>query len=237
MSAAKSVEEGAKVMDVSKPGKGKILTTSRPVITSIVNAPTTEDIVAPKAVAPSAAHKTILPIQHDEDEPAEKLVSIDTPSDNEPTEPEPQDAEAAEPEAPVEDAQAEPEMEQSDTSADEPTDIPAAAPRESAKSTQPESSDAAGLEAVAGAVQSKKEAIKKAEEAAQKDAALQELIDSKKYVVPIGHVSHKAHRKKHHNGWMVLIMLLLVASIGGYLAVDAGLLDVGFDVPYDLIDR
>lgn len=244
MSVGKTVDEPSKVMDVSKPGKGKIMTTSRPVISSIVNAPTTDDIVSPKAHAPSAAHKTIQPLSHDDDDitPSEKIVDLDAePSDQtveelaeqgskkdtEPEdekEPEPEVEEPAEEEAATETPQEEPEVSEEEPGAAKP------------ESSQPETSDAAGLEAVAGAVKSKKEAIKQAEDAAQKDAALQELIDSKKYVVPIGHDSRKSHRKKHHNGWMIVIIVLLIVAIGAYLAVDAELIDAGFDVPYDLIN-
>ncbi len=241
MSAGKSVDEPSKVMDVSKPGKGKIMTTSRPVISPIVNAPTTDDIVSPKAQAPSAAHKTIQPISHDDDDetPSEKIVDLDAkPSEKTveelaeqesktDTEPEPEKEPEPEVEEPAEEAPAE------EAEPEEPKEEPEPAKTEESTS---ETSDVAGLEAVAGAVKSKKEAVKQAEEAAQKDAALQELIDSKKYVVPINHDSRKSHRKKHHNGWMIVIILLLIVVIGAYLAVDAELIDVGFDVPYDLIN-
>jgi hypothetical protein len=98
-----------------------------------------------------------------------------------------------------------------------------------------EGSDAAGVDALVDSVETKKEAARKADEQAQKAAALDELIASKKYFVPIGVENPGQHAKKQGHGFTVFLLFLLVAVVGGYLAIDAELLDVGIALPYDLI--
>lgn len=77
---------------------------------------------------------------------------------------------------------------------------------------------------------SKREAEQKAEEERKKQEALDKLIAEKKYFVPIG----KTH-KKTKNGIGLLTLFLAVVLISMLLAIDAGLLEVSFDLPFDFI--
>lgn len=218
-----TVEDDSKVMDVAKPGKGKIMTTSRPVFAPITSdGPKKDDVSATlpdsevtKPLAPSATKKIIQPLSAAEETPEET--------------PEPEAADEAAEEAPVEAA----------------AETPEATPKEEAeKPEEPspsedkaETSDGASVDAVAGTVGSKKEAIKKAEEQAKRDAAVQELIDSKKYVVPIGHEGPKTRRTGGHHSalWLVPLLLIIAAVAAAYLLIDAGIIKSSLTLPFDLI--
>lgn len=96
----------------------------------------------------------------------------------------------------------------------------------------PESSETASVDALAEASEKPKLDQKLQEEESKREAALQELIDSKKYFVPLAHDSSKP---KKRSGFMVFLVLLLVLLVAGYVLVDAGIIDVGIKLPYDLI--
>lgn len=71
----------------------------------------------------------------------------------------------------------------------------------------------------------------KADEADEKrKQAAQVLIDSKKYVVPIGQVSRA--RKTRRTVWLVVFLVLIVAA---YVVADIGLVALPFELPIDLI--
>lgn len=64
----------------------------------------------------------------------------------------------------------------------------------------------------------------------KKLAEIQKHIDEKTYFVPIGQV------KKRRNKRRLLVFLIVVIILAGlYLALDARLLDIGIDVPFELI--
>ena len=65
-----------------------------------------------------------------------------------------------------------------------------------------------------------------------KQEQVQKLIAEKKYFVPIAQVSHRRNQRT-----TIILVMLIVIVAGVYLAMDAGVLDVGFDVPYDLIQN
>ena len=235
MAVKKIEEETEKVMDVSAPGKGRILTTSRPVVTPMAGKDTGKPITEINvAQSPSASHKIIQPLSED----TEPEVKTDTA---EPTEEVPQDqpseemAETKPPETepeqkPEEDKPAEETVPQEEKHAE---DTPPPVPE---KPLEENDSDSAGVNELANSVETKKDAAKKAEEAAKKDAELQKLIDSGKYVVPIGRdSSHRATGQKRHEVTLILFILLIAVVAGTYLAVDAGILDIGYEVPYELI--
>lgn len=77
----------------------------------------------------------------------------------------------------------------------------------------------------------KEEAAKKAvdEETAKKAAAVQELIDSKKYFVPTQQIVGK------NTAWIWIVLWVVVIFAGAVLAMDAGYIDIGIDLPFDLI--
>jgi hypothetical protein len=97
-----------------------------------------------------------------------------------------------------------------------------------------EVSDAASVDALAEAGEKKKTEQKELEEQQKRDAALQELIDSKKYFVPLSHDSGSRHR--HGHGWLAVLALIFLLA-AAYFIVDAGLIDIGFDVPFDVLPQ
>lgn len=271
MADKKIDDQPEKVMDISAPGKGKIITTSRPVISSSPG--TGADAARPisdmiPTQSPSTSHKIIQPItvtEPDNDEKPEEPKPAEEPK---PDEPQPEAVEATpEPEiepvvveekpTPVPAVGKEAVIEETVLAKDEPkleepTPEPTAEPQPAAeasvepsepvkapeppkdKPTEVESDSSAGVDELAKSVETKKDAAKKAEEAAQKQESIQKLIDSKQYFVPIGHASPMKGAQKKGKGSMVIILLLAVL-IGAYLAADVGLFDPGFDLPFELI--
>lgn len=98
----------------------------------------------------------------------------------------------------------------------------------------PESSDAGAIDALAGETSTKKEQQKAEEEAAKKKAEVDKLIASKKYYLPI---HDTAYGGSNAFTWFInsLLVILLLAA-GAILAHDAGYIDLGLDLPFDLIE-
>lgn len=96
----------------------------------------------------------------------------------------------------------------------------------------PKSSDAAAVETVAGETQTKKETEKLEAEEKAKQEALEKLIESKQYFVPIG----QAKKASSSRVAVVLLIVIILAAVGFDLAVDAGLIKTDLFVPpIDLI--
>ncbi len=228
--AANSVSDDDKVMDVSKPGKGKVSTTSRPIVAPIVsddkNSGSSDAVVEETKVAteeqkaPSAAHKVIQPLSDlepskDSGEPISVEVG-DTISAEDTSAEKPADETAEKTEEPKKD----------DESGERPGDVPPA--------PDGGDSDSANVDALVASAETKKQAAKRAEEDAKKNAALQELIDSKKYFV---HTSHGiATKRGARTAWVVAFAIILIAVIVSlYILADAEVVDVPFALPIDLI--
>lgn len=64
----------------------------------------------------------------------------------------------------------------------------------------------------------------------EKLEALNKLIAEKKYFVPVGQVAHRRNQRTA----VVLVLLVLILA-GLYAAIDAELLDIGVELPFDLI--
>lgn len=76
----------------------------------------------------------------------------------------------------------------------------------------------------------KSEAAKEQEIAAQRAAEVEKMIASRKYFVPINAV------KKRRTMRVVFVLLVIVLFIVvGLTAIDAGLIDVGFELPFDIL--
>ena len=97
---------------------------------------------------------------------------------------------------------------------------------------KPTDSEAAVVDTVIDQVDigSKREAEQKAEEDRKKQEAIDKLVAEKKYFVPIG----KTHTQKN-TGIMILTVLLLFVLLGLLAAIDAEIIEVGFNLPFDLI--
>ncbi|MES2971077.1 MAG: hypothetical protein V4702_02025 [Patescibacteria group bacterium] len=97
----------------------------------------------------------------------------------------------------------------------------------------PESSESAVVDAVVdqvGAGKKKGGGLSEADKA--KQDALQKLITEKKYFLPIGHGHHSG---KKSSPIALILLVLLVAAAGFYLAVDAGLIGSNIKLPIDII--
>ncbi len=96
-------------------------------------------------------------------------------------------------------------------------------------SSEIETSESASVDALAEASEKPKVDQKVIEEEAKREAALQELIDSKKYVVPLAHDSTKSSSGK---GALIALLVILLLAAGAYAAIDAKILKVNIDLPY-----
>jgi hypothetical protein len=151
-------------------------------------------------------------------------------------EPEPEAAQAPEPrnDTPTDDT----EVPASDNEAEKPVqevENPEPEPSEPAEAETVEtSSEAAGVDALAEASTKGKEEQKAIEEQAKRDAALQGLIDSKKYVVP---VAHDSGQQRSGTGALMILLLIILLAIGAYVAIDAKLIDTGINLPYHIFQQ
>lgn len=191
--------DSPKVMDVNRPGKGRVMpTSSRPVIPSPSFGGIGGEVTRPENSLSS--HKKIEPISdHGEQDDHEREV-VDSPEEavgnpekvktddkadqtesNEQQEPDKAEVDTAE--------SKESDVDLESESVPEKTEPEAAPKTETKDSDKDEVSDTAGVDALASTAEAKKEAKKQAEEQAKKDAAVQELIDSRQYFVPIGKTS------------------------------------------------
>lgn len=99
-------------------------------------------------------------------------------------------------------------------------------------SDEESSSDKAAIDTLADSASGKKQTAKEAEETEKNRKKIEELIESKKYSVPIVEGGHKASSQRVAS-WAFLLLLLV--AVGVYLAIDAGYLDIGISLPYDFI--
>lgn len=234
-----------KFMDVAKPGKSQPDATSRPVIVGhrpMVHDPMVSDLSGAKNDKPeeekklvSSAGIKILPLS--ESEAAEKVEPAKEPeSEPEPTAPASEETQA-EPDKPAETAKVpEPAAEEKPAeklAAPEPApeEVAEAKPAETPKPA-PETAvaDNAVVNAVASQAGAKKKPVEGevTEEDKAKQEAIQKLIESKKYNVKVGEVK----RRRSRHGAVALIVLLL-ALIGVYLALDARLIESNLELPYE----
>lgn len=194
------------VMDVSKPGKAVADASARPVI--VGHKPQVQD---PMVTAEDTNPDVAEPEQSVASPSATKKV-IAPLSDQE---------NASESEAAAEDSSLESQPqpdEKSEPDADETSD-----------GTQSDE-EAAVVDAVADQVGAKKKEDAKTEEDKKHFAEIEKLIAEKKYFVPIG----KARRKRNRALLWVTVFLALI-FVGLLLAIDAELLEAGFNLPFDFL--
>lgn len=199
------VKSAPQVNDVAKPGSIAASPTSRPIITSHVGMIKQDPMVA----------------GHDS-EPEEKTAKkseIKLEPISEEKKPETEEKTPEEPDKTEEEKESTKPLEENQSEDEE-------------KKDDSTSSDSAAIDSLASAAESKKVLAKEEEVEQAKEAKIEELINSKKYNVSIVEGGHKATSQKIIS-WVLL--LLLLAAVGAYLAVDAGYLDIGIDLPYDLI--
>ena len=206
-----------KTMDISKPGKTTPDTSSRPVLIThrpMVQDPMVKDNTAPSDISDkkeegSVVHgeKTIEPV-------TSQLV---------------EDAESSEVSSEIDEIK-EPEVLDSIDDAKNNISVTNARPEKSETD-----SEQAEEEAIVGAVadqatEDKRKDNKESDSEKAKQANIQKLIDDKTFFVKVGQVSRRRKRR-------ILLAFVVVFAIlvGGYLAVDAGLIKTSAQLPYDFI--
>jgi hypothetical protein len=202
-----------KTMDVSKPGKATPDASSRPVI--VTHKPMIQDPMVKSSDTP-----TDLP-EKDDTPTSEKLTKTSNKVIQPLTTDEDNSKEAKSEESKPEDTQTKPD----ESVADE------VKPDEDKVEETPTSDAAAEVDAVVDQAITDKKKDELSEEEKRKREELQKLIKSKKYFVPIGQVTKR--RKSRHTLLMLIGLALLLVGI--YALMDAEIIRVGFDVPFDFI--
>lgn len=218
------VKGAPKVNDVAKPGETPPSQTSRPIITNHSGMIKQDPMMAGKSDSDKNEDKA----EQTEDIDPEKLVKKNElnvkPVDSEDeirqdAEEDKEDKAAAKPTEAEEKEAENPQAGDEKSTEDKP-----------AEADPDDTSDSAAIDSIATNAE-KNAAAKKSEE--EKSAEkVQELIASKKYYVPIVEGGHKASSQRLFT-WLLLFLLLV--SVGVYLAIDAGYIDVGISLPLDLI--
>jgi len=107
-------------------------------------------------------------------------------------------------------------------------------PKEEEKKPEENTSDdSAAIESLAGEAEAKQKNKKQDEEIAKKAAEIENLIQSKKYNLPIHDASYRS--KSLFTTLLNIILILMVLAALFVLAIDAKLINVGLELPFDLI--
>lgn len=115
-------------------------------------------------------------------------------------------------------------------STEEKVEVPKAAATDDSNTT---SSDEAVAEESEDKKTKENAEAKEAQEEQERQAAIEKLIEEKKYFVHVGEV----HHKRKSRSVIVLLLLLIVIAAGGYLAIDAGFVETNFELPYNFIQN
>ncbi len=196
----------------------------------VKTAPKIKDVANPGETPPSATARPIItghgsilkqdPMMADKSEPDEKITTKKAELTIKPeTESEPESTETSE-ESPK------------GENKDEPPEANEAEKGETKNDEDSTGSDSAAIDSLATSAGNKKQDAKQAEEERKKTEKINELIASKRYSIPITEGGHKASSQRFMS-WLLLI--LLASAVGVYLAIDAGYLDIGIALPFDLI--
>lgn len=211
MAAPKKTEK--QVMDVSKPGKTPADASARPIIVG-------HKMLVQDPMVTETAEKTeetvteaVAEVETDEKPPvspsSSKRIIAPLSAEEKSGDTESENTSQTEPEAAVSEESAAAETATQDTS----------------------DNDAAVVDAVIDQVADKKKVDEQQEaDERKKRETLEKLVAEKKYFVPLG----RSHHKSGH-GLTVLTILLGATFLGLVAAIDAGMLEAGFTLPFDLI--
>ena len=96
----------------------------------------------------------------------------------------------------------------------------------------PQSDTSAVVDAVAEQVETgKRKGNELSKEEKARAEVVQKLVAEKKYFLPLGH-GHNRHKRL---ALPVVLLVILLSLVGVYLAIDAGLLDIGMKLPVEII--
>ena len=119
-----------------------------------------------------------------------------------------------------------------DAGKDVEKDTEGAKAEDSDEKTSSAGSDSAAIDALAQTADAKKAESKQEEEEKKHKEYIDGLSKNGKYRLPIIEGGHKGSAERLVS-WVFL--LLLIASIGVYIAIDAGYINIGFDLPFEFI--
>lgn len=211
-------KSNSKSMDIQKPGDTKPDTSARPII--VTNRPILQDPMVKNT-------NSVTPTPEEQKTPEEEKEISKTTKTLEPS----QELVTEEENSKQEEAVTEPTDNANEDAPDSETEKNLVT-----KDSIPESkeSDSAVVDAVvAGAAQksgkSEQQLIEDEDE--KRHQAAQVLIDSKKYIVPIGQVTRARHNR---HALILLIVIVLFAAV--YVSIDIGLIHVPFTLPVHLVN-
>lgn len=211
-----------KSMDVEKPGTSAPDSSSRPIIVS--GHPMVQDPMVSKEASPE-------PAVENESQPKTHSAKIIQPLDQQKTE----ENMATEQVATDTTDNPAPEQTQQDSKEQEPKESEDSTD-ETAKTESPkaETSEAALVDAVADQADlgSKKKDSAQTEAEKARQAELENLIAEKKYFLPIGEITR---RRNNRRSILALFIVIIIAGAFVYLIADAGIVDFGFNPPFELI--
>jgi hypothetical protein len=260
--AATPTTSTKQVFDVSKPGKSAPDASGRPLIIGhrpIVKDPMMNDTTKEEDQKPiSTSGKNIVPLNADvSDEEAEPQQDTDKDAEADPKSTENENASSkAEPDTAKETEKAKDTDNKQDETAPEQTEEKsdskeADSQKSSTKATEQAKSESSSdqtpdehagseddsaviVDAVVGQATIKKKGRDAEDEDTAKKAAIEKLIQEKKYFVKISPPNRKRNSKI---AVFVLTFLLIFGAVGALLAADAGLVNLGFKPPFDLIQN
>lgn len=221
-----------KVFDVAKPGKTAADPTARPVIVGHGSMIKQDPMVVPievsdaetKMPASTEGVKIVPIVGVKSSKNEDKSVEADEKPEDADIKPEPEILESEKEESKDEET---PAPEETSEEVVEPT--PEEEPAEEKAEAGSTDSGSAATDALANQAASQKADQKKSEQEAKKAEELAKLIESKKYFVKV----HQGPAGHSYASW--LLVILFVISIGVVLAIDAGYLNVGIALPFDMI--
>lgn len=200
--------------DVAKPGDTPADATSRPLIVSsgaMMKDPMVTDDSKAKTDEPSSLQtspkKVVEPLAEADSDPVDAEVKPDNADATKEDTPKPEKAD---------------EKAKSDAKAE-------------AKSTEPTDSeqadDTAVVDAVVDQVADNKQVSEEDKAAEERQKVVDQLTEQKKYFVPLAAAQHRRNNKIA----VIVICALVPLIVGVILAIDAGVIDLGFDLPFDII--
>ena len=219
--------KSSQINDVSKPGRTAATPTSRPIIT-----PRGGMIKQDPMVSGASNDKGVVDEKSESRISAKPELKLKPILDDKPVEDD--DKDKAKPETKQEKESAKPEKDDNkdDNKAGAKAEEKQPSEDKADDNTDNEGDESAAIDSLASSASSKKQTAQETEEEKKRSDKIKELAEGKNYYVPIVEGGHKATNERLLS-WLILILLLV--SVGVYLAIDAGYLDVGIALPYNFI--
>lgn len=222
MAKKSSKKSSSKVNDVSKPGETPASSNARPTITG--HSPVIKN-------DPMVAFSSKNASEEPEEESGKSYITRSKAKISPISEDFKTEDEEVEKKDEAESSDSSDQEEAKDTTAPDEKNAPEQA-KPADEKTNSVGSDTAAIDALAQTADSKKIESKEKEEQEKHRNYISDLEKSGKYRLPIIEGGHKGSAERVVS-WIFLMLLL--ASLGVYLAIDAGYIDIGFDLPFEFI--